>query len=166
MFKYSLYGQLLYLSKSTPSVTKVHLFVILIFRYIYSYLTDVIFSIFTFSLQIYCIFILAYFTSFCLSCIGTFSQQELNYGARINHEPDWNDIMINIQSWGGRDGCFLDSQLDPHTGECSQRLVLRNELAQSRASIYTSSDLTQKMYVMAPPLHGLRLTSLFPLRVL
>lgn len=59
--------------------------------------------------------------TFVLSFIGTFSQQELNSGAHINHEPDTHDIMINIQSWGWRDGCFLDSQLGPHTGVSARK---------------------------------------------
>lgn len=122
MFKYSLYGQLLYLSKSTPSVTKVHLFVILIFRYIYWYITDVIFSIFTFSLQIYCKFILAYFT-IVMQLLSVFYRYIQSAGVKqwstldnINREPDWNDTMINIQSWGWRYECFLEPQLDPHAG--------------------------------------------------
>lgn len=35
--------------------------------------------------------------------------------------------------------------------------------ARTNSGIYPSSDLT---HVMAPPLHGLQLTSFFPLRVL
>lgn len=109
MFKYSLYGQLLYLSKSTPSVTKVHLFVILIFRYIYWCITDVIFSIFTFSLQIYCIFILAYCTIVIQLLFVFYRYIQINYYDSVA-------IMINIQSWGWRYGCFLEPQLDPHPG--------------------------------------------------
>lgn len=131
-----------------------------------------------FHLQIYCILIWGWKFGGLFNhhnaafFIGTFSQLEFNEAhvcqktncmlcLNIDNEPVWNDnIVEDIQGWGMN---IFSKHSWTHTLVWALAEAGITQRAHTNSGIYPSSDLT---HVMAPPLHSIRLTSLFPLRVL